>query len=82
MRRAGHVACTKNRRGAYGVLVGRHEMKRSLGRPRRRWEDKIKMDLRSGVGGYGMDLTQDSDRLRGLLNAVLIFRLPKMRGIN
>ena len=47
-----HVACMEDRRGAYGVLVGRHEIKRSLRRPRRRWEDKIKMDLQE-VGWCG-----------------------------
>jgi hypothetical protein len=45
MRWAEHVECMEDRRGAYGVLVGRHEIKRSLGIPRRRWEDKIEMDL-------------------------------------
>jgi hypothetical protein len=45
MRWAGHVAYMEDRRGAYGVLVGRHEIKRSIGRPRRRWEDKIKRHL-------------------------------------
>jgi hypothetical protein len=46
LRRAGHVARMGERRGAYGVLVGKPEGRRSLGRPRRRWEDNIKMDLR------------------------------------
>jgi len=45
MRWAGHVACMGERRGAYGVLVGKPDGKRPLGRPRRRWEDNIKMDL-------------------------------------
>jgi hypothetical protein len=44
MRRAGHVACMGEGRGVYRVLVGRPEGKRPLGRPRRRWEDNIKMD--------------------------------------
>jgi hypothetical protein len=43
---AGHVARVGERRGVYGVLVGRPEGKKPLGRPRRRWEDNIKMDLR------------------------------------
>jgi len=43
---AEHVASTRERRGAYRVLVGKHEGKRPFGRPRRRWEDNIKMDLR------------------------------------
>jgi hypothetical protein len=43
---AGHVACMRKGRGVYRILVGRPEGKRPLGRPRRRWEDNIKMDLR------------------------------------
>jgi hypothetical protein len=43
---AGHVACMGEGRNVYGVLVGKPEGKRPLGRPRRRWEDGIKMDLR------------------------------------
>jgi hypothetical protein len=46
MRWVGHVAHMVEGRGAYRVLVGRPEGKRPLGRPRRRWEDNIKMDLR------------------------------------
>jgi hypothetical protein len=46
MRWIGHVACMVEGRGVYRVLVGRPEGKRPLGRPRRRWEDNIKMDLR------------------------------------
>jgi hypothetical protein len=46
MRWAGHVAHMGEDRNVYGVLVGRPEGKRSLGRPRRRWEDGIRMDLR------------------------------------
>ena len=51
-------------RGVYGVLVGKPEGKRPLGRPRRRWEDNIKMDLQEmGCGGLDwIDLTQDRDR--------------------
>jgi hypothetical protein len=65
------------RRGAYRVLVGKHEEKRELGRPRYRWEDIIKMDLQ-GVECGGMDwieLAQDRDRWRALLNAVLNLRV-------
>jgi hypothetical protein len=44
------------RRGVYGVLVGKPEAKRTLARPRHRWEDNIKMDLQEvGCGGYGLD---------------------------
>ena len=45
MRWAGYVASMGERRGIYRVLVGKHEGKRTLGRPKRRWEDNIKMDL-------------------------------------
>jgi hypothetical protein len=52
IRWAGHVACMREGRGVYRVLVGRPEGKRSLGRTRCRWEDNIKMDLREiGVDG-------------------------------
>jgi len=56
MRWAGHVARMRKRRGVYRVLVGKSAGKRPLGRPRRRWEDNIKMDLQEvGCGGYGLD---------------------------
>jgi len=60
------------------VLVGKHEGKRSLGRPRRRWEDNIKMDLQEmGCGGMDwMELAQDRDRWRALVNAVMDLRFP------
>ena len=59
------------------VLVGKPEGKRPLGKPRRRWEDNIKMDLRE-VGGAGdwMELAQDRDRWRALVNTVKNFRVP------
>jgi hypothetical protein len=62
----------------YLVLVGKPEGKRPLGRPRRRWEDNIKMDLQEVRGG-GMDwieLAQDMDRWRALVNAVMNLRVP------
>ena len=60
-------------RGVHRVLVGKPESKRSLGRPRRRWEDNIKMDLQEvGVGGDWMELTQDRDRWQAVIN----FRVP------
>jgi len=56
MRWAGHVARMGEGRGVYSVLVGKPEGKRPLGRPRRRWEDNIKIDLQEvGCGGYGLD---------------------------
>jgi len=62
----------------YRVLVGKPEGKRPLGRPRRRWEDNIKMDLREVGGGCGdwMKLAQDRDRWRALVNTVMNFRVP------
>jgi hypothetical protein len=65
-------------RGAYRALVGKPEGRRPLGRPRRRWEDNIKMDLRE-VGWGDMDwinLAQDRDRWRALVNAVMNLRVP------
>ena len=72
------------RRGVLRVLVGKPEGKRPLGRPRRRWEDTIKMDLQEVGGGCGdlMDLAQDRDRWRALVGKVRNLRVPKMRGIS
>ena len=64
--------------GVYRVLVGKPEGKRPLGRPKRSWEDNIKMDLQE-VGCGGMDwieLAQDRDRWRALLNGVMKFLVP------
>jgi len=64
-------------RGVHRVLVGKPEEKRPLGRPRRRWEDNIKMDLREvGRGGDWIELAQDRGRWRALVNTVLNFRVP------
>jgi len=77
MRWAGHVACMWEGRGVHRVLVGKPEGKRPLGRPRRGWEDNIKMDLREvGGGGDWMELAQDRDRWRALLNTVMNLRVP------
>jgi len=54
MKWAGHVVRMGYRRGVYRVLVGKPEGKRTLGRPMRRWEDNIKMDIQE-VGCRGMD---------------------------
>jgi hypothetical protein len=51
----GHVACMGEGRGAYRVLVGRPEGRRPLGRPRRRWEENIKMNLQEVGWGHGLD---------------------------
>jgi RNase P/RNase MRP subunit p29 len=55
MRRAGHVARMWARTGAYVVWVGKLEGRRLLGRPRRRLEDNIKMDIREADSGYGLN---------------------------
>ena len=63
------------RRGLYRVLVGKHEGKRPPGRPRRRWEDNIKMDLQE-VECECMDWTELADRWWTLVTAVMNFRVP------
>jgi hypothetical protein len=66
------------KRNAYGLLVGKPEEKRPLGRPRRRWVDNIKMDLLEiGCGGVDwIGLAQDRDKWRALVNAVMNIRVP------
>jgi hypothetical protein len=78
MRWAGHVARMGERSGVYRVLVGRPEGKRPLGRPRRRWEDNIKMDLRDiGIDGANwIQLAQDRVRWRNFLSTVMNVRVP------
>jgi hypothetical protein len=73
-------ACSTNggKRNAYRILVGNPEGKRPLGRPRHSWEDNIKMDLR-GIGWGGMDwidLAQDRDQWRALVNTVINLGVP------
>jgi hypothetical protein len=73
MRWAGHMACMGEGRNMYRVLVGKPEGKRSLERPRCRWEDGIKMDLRE-VGWGAVEwihLAQDRDHWWALVNAVM-----------
>jgi hypothetical protein len=76
IRWVGHVARTGEKRKAYRILVGKPEGKRPLGRPR--WEDIIKMDLReTGWGGMDwIDLAQDRDQWRALVNTVMNLRVP------
>jgi hypothetical protein len=66
------------RRGAYRALVGKPEGRRPLGRPRRRWEDNTKMDLRDVKWGGAdwINLAQDRDRWRGLVYTVMTLRVP------
>jgi hypothetical protein len=74
---AGHVARMGEKRGAYRILVGRPEGRRPLGRPRRRWEDNIKIDLQEvGWDRDWIDLAQDRHRWRALVNAVMNLRVP------
>jgi hypothetical protein len=78
MRWAGHVARMGEVRGTYNILVGRPEGRRPLGRPRRRWEDNIKMDLREiGFGDVDwIHWADDRDSWRALVNTVMNFRVP------
>ena len=71
-------------RGVHRVLVGKPEGKRPLVRPRRRWEDNIKMDLQEvgGVCGDWMELAMDRERWRALVSTVRNLRVPKLRGIS
>jgi hypothetical protein len=74
------MACSTNgeKRNVYRILVGNPEDKRPLGRPRRRWVDNIKINLRE-IGWDGrdwIDLAQDRDQWRALVNAVMNLRVP------
>jgi hypothetical protein len=76
MRWAGHVACIGEERKVYTVLMGKPEGNRPLGRPKRRWENGIIMDLR-GIGWGSVEwiqLVQDRDRWRALVNTVINLR--------
>ena len=78
MRWAGHVPRMEEGRGVHKVLAGKPEGKRPLGRPRRGWEDNIKMDLEE-VGrncADWMGLAQDRDSWRALVSSVIKFRVP------
>jgi hypothetical protein len=78
MRWAGHVARMGERKGAHRILVEKDHGKRSLERPRLRWDDNIKMDFQN-VGWGGMEWTavaQDRDKLRALEHAVMKLGVP------
>ncbi|KAJ4436360.1 hypothetical protein ANN_18992 [Periplaneta americana] len=81
LRWVGHVARMGESRNAYRVLVGRPEGKRPLRRPRRRWEDNIKMDLREvGYGGRDwINLAQDRDQWRAYVRAAINLRSAMLR---
>jgi hypothetical protein len=68
----------EDERGVYRVLVGRPEGKRPLGKPRRRWEDNIKMDVREIriVEANWIQLPQDRVKWRAFVNMVMILRVP------
>ena len=82
MRWAGQVARMGERREVCRVLVGKPGRKRPLGTPRCRWEDNIKNDLQEvGCGGMEwIELAQDRDRWRELVNAVMNLRIPYNSG--
>ena len=69
-------------RRVHGVLVGKLEGKKTIGRPRHRWEDDIKTDLQEVGGGCGdwMKLAQDRDRWRALMSMVMNFWVPANAG--
>jgi hypothetical protein len=77
MRWMGYVARMEEERKLYRVLVGKPEGKRPLGRPRRRWEDVIRMDLTEiGLGAVDwIRLAQDRDRWRAVVSAVMNLRV-------
>jgi len=82
MRWAGNVVRMGERRGEYRDLMGKPEGKRPLGRPKRRWQGNIKMDLQE-VGSGGMDwidMTLERDGWRALVNAVMKLRVPQNAG--
>ena len=78
LRWAGHVARMEKCRSAFKILKGKPTGKRPLGRPRRRWEDNIRMDLEEiGINaGNWVDLAQDMNYWRVLVNAALNLRVP------
>ena len=78
LRCAGHVARMEEGRSAFKILIGKPTGKRPLGRPSRRWEDNIRMDLEEiGISaGNWVDSAQDRNYWRALINAALNLRIP------
>ena len=78
LRWAGHVARMEEGRSAFKILIGKPTGKRSLGRPRRRWEDNIRLDLEEiGINTRSwVDSAQDRDYWRALVNAALNLQIP------
>ena len=78
LRWAGHVARMEESRSAIKMLTGKPTGKRPLGRPRRRWEDNIRMDLEEiGINaGNWLDSAQDRDYWKAIVNAALNLRVP------
>jgi hypothetical protein len=78
----GHVERVRDKRNAYRILVGKPEGKRPLGKPRRRWLDNIKIDVRviRWGGMEWMNLAQDRDQWRALVNTVMNLRVPQNAG--
>jgi hypothetical protein len=78
MKLAGHVARMEEKRNAYRILVGKPEGKRPLGRPRHGWVDNIKIYFRE-IGWFSMDwidMAEDTDQWRALVNTVMNFQVP------
>ena len=84
MRWAVHVARMGEGRGVHRVLVGKPEGKRPFGRPRRRWEDNIRMNLQKVGGSCGdwMEMAQDRNSWWALVSTVRNLRVPKMPEIS
>jgi hypothetical protein len=78
MRWAGHIACRGDMRNAYRILVGKLKGMRPLGKPRGRWEDDVRMDLRERWWKCvdWIDLAQDRDQWPALENTVMNLRVP------
>jgi hypothetical protein len=83
MKWVGHVTRKGEGRGVYRILVGRSEGKRPLGRPRRRWDDNIKMDLREiGIDGVNwIQPAQDRVQWRSFVSTVMNLQVPYESGI-